>query len=83
MCQKVALTPDFKRDLIWFAKFLPQYNKMSLYDHRLVNTTFELDACLTVFGGGSGNLVYHLPIVISFRNWTIVHLEMVNINILI
>ena len=32
--QKISLTPDFKRDLRWFAKFLLQYNGMSLYDHK-------------------------------------------------
>ena len=79
MRQKIVLTPDFKRDLRWFAKFLPHYNGTSLYDHRPVDVTLELDACLTGFGGRSGDLVYHLPIVRGFRNWTIVHLEMVNI----
>ena len=33
-CQKIKLTPDFKRDLRWFAKFLTAYNGISLYDHR-------------------------------------------------
>ena len=79
MRQQVSLTPDFKRDLRWFAKFLPQYNGTSLYDHRPVDVTVEIDACLTGFGGRSGDLVYHLPIVRGYRNWTIVHLEMVNI----
>ena len=77
--QKIKLTPDFKRDLRWFAKFLPTYNGISLYDHRQVDVTLELDACLTGFGGCSGSFVYHLPIERGFRNWTIVHLEMVNI----
>ena len=79
MCKKIALTPDFKRDLRWFAKFLPQYNGTSLYDHRPVDVTLELDACLTGFGGRSGDLIYHLPIARGYQNWTIVHLEMVNI----
>ena len=52
---------------------------MSLYDHKPVDVTLELDACLTGFRGRSGDLVYHLPIVRGFRNWTIVYLEMVNI----
>ena len=42
--------------------------------------TVELDACLTGFGG---RYVYHLPIERGFINWTIVHLEMVNILITI
>ena len=81
--QKIKLIPDFKRDLRWFAKFLPAYIGISLYDHRQVDVTLELDACLTGFGGRSGNFVYHLPIQRGFRNWTIVHLEMVNILIAI
>ena len=77
--QKIHLTPDFKRDLGWFDKFLNVYNGVSLYDHRSIDVTLELDACLTGFGGRSGNYVYHLPIIRGFRNLTIVHLEMVNI----
>ena len=77
--QKVTLTHDFKRDLRWFAKFLPLYNGVSLYDHRPIDVNLELDACLTGLGGRSGNFIYHLPIAKGYRNWTIVHLEMVNI----
>ena len=51
--QKIRLTSDFKRDLRWFAKFLPTYNGILLYDHRQVDVTLELDACLTGFGGRS------------------------------
>ena len=32
--KKIKLTPDFKRNLRWFAKFLPTYNGILLYDHR-------------------------------------------------
>ena len=73
--------PDFKRDLRWFAKFLTTYNGISLYNHRQVDVTLELDACFIGFGGLSGNYVYHLPIEKGFQNWTIVYLEMVNILI--
>ena len=83
MRQKIKLTSDFKRDLRWFAKFLPTYNGILLCDHRQVDVTLELDACLTGFGGRSGNFVYHLPIERGFRNLTIVHLGMVNILIAI
>ena len=41
--------------------FLPHYNGVSLYDHRLIDVEFELDACLTGLGGRCGNCVYHLP----------------------
>ena len=80
---KIPLTPDFKRDLGWFAKFLPTYNGVSLYDHKPIGLTLELDACLTGFGGRCGRSIYHLPIVRGFRQWTIFHLEMVNILIAI
>ena len=77
--QKIDLTPDFKRDLRWFGKFLPLYNGVSLHDHRSTDFTLELDACLTGLGGRWGKFVYHLPIQRGFMNWSIVHLEMVNI----
>ena len=64
-------------------KVLPTYNRILLYVHRQVDVTLELDACLTDFGCRSGNFVYHLPIERGFQNWTIVHLEMVNILIAI
>ena len=77
--QRITLTSDFKRDLNWFATFLPKYNGVSLYDHRPIDMALHLDACLTGFGGRCGQFVYHLPITRGFRNWNIVHLEMVNI----
>ena len=61
-CQKILLTPDFKRDLRWFAKFLPMYNGISMYHCKKVDTTLELDSCMTGFWGCCGSLVYHLPI---------------------
>ena len=42
--QKIDLTSDFRRDLRWFGKFLPLYNGVSLYDHRPIDFTLELDA---------------------------------------
>ena len=63
--QKIYLTPDFKRDLGWFDKFLNTYNGVLLYDHRSIDVTLELDACLTGFGDRSENYVYHLPIQVS------------------
>ena len=79
----VLLTPDFKRDLRWFAKFLPMYNGVSLYDHKPIDLTLELDTCLTGFGSRCGRSIYHLHIVRGFRQWAVVHLEMVNILIAI
>ena len=61
--QKVTLTPDFKRDLRWFAKFLPVYNGVSLYDHRPIDVSLELDACLTGLGVdlGTSFTIFPLP----------------------
>ena len=70
--QPMTLTFDFKRDLRWFATFLPWYNGIFLYDHRPMDMALDL-------GGRCGSFVYHLGIARGFRNWTIVHLEMVNI----
>ena len=42
--QAIALTSDFKCDLRWFATFLPQYNVISLYDHRPMDMALDLDA---------------------------------------
>ena len=77
--QKIHLTPEFRHDLRRFAKFLPLYNWVSLYDHRTIDHTLELDTCLTGPGGCWCNFVYHLPIPLGFMNWSIVQLEMVNI----
>ena len=55
--QKIVLTPDFRPDLRWFAKFLPLYNGVSLYHHRPIDYTLELDACLTGLGGGDGAIL--------------------------
>ena len=80
---KNFLMPEFKRDLRWFANFLPTYNGVSLYNHKPIHATLELDACLTGFGGRCGRYVYQLPIVRDFMNWSIVHLKMGNILIAI
>ena len=77
--QKITLTHEFKRDLRWFDKFLPLYNGVSLYDHRPIDHTRELDACLSGLGGRWWSFVYHLPNVEGYMSWPIVHLEMVHI----
>ena len=76
---KIILTDDFRRDLGWFDQFLPHYNGISMYAHKVSRSVLELDACLTGLGGRWQKFVYHLPIVRGFRNLDIVHLEMINI----
>ena len=52
---------------------------MSMYEHKKTDYTVELDACLTGLGGACKNMVYHVPITLGYRQFTIVHLEMINI----
>ena len=76
---KIHLNASFHRDLNWFNTFLPQYNGVTFYDHQKPHHTVHLDACLTGFGGCFANYVYTLPIPLGYKNYTIVHLEIINI----
>ena len=76
---KILLDADFQRDLLWFKKFLVDYNGVSLFNHRPVQATLELDASLTGLGGCWMNFVYTLPIPLGYKNMGIVQLEMINI----
>ena len=77
--QKIELNQDFKRDLKWFEKFLPLYNGISLYQHKNVDSVLDLDTCLTGLCACWGHWVYHLPLQLGYGNYSILHLEMVNI----
>ena len=73
------LTVEFSKDLKWFATFLKQFNGIVHYDVKPVQAELHLDACLTGFGGIFDNQCYALAIPKNFNNYSIVHLEMVNI----
>ena len=75
----IRLTDEFHRDLLWFRTFLQEYNGVSMYEHKKPDFTVELNACLTGLGGCCDNIVYHVPIPLGYEQFTIVHLEMVNI----
>ena len=75
----IKLNDAFHRDLLWFRTFLQEYNGVSMYGHKKPDFTVELDACLTGMGGCVNNIVYHVPIPLGYNQFTIVHLEMVNI----
>ena len=78
--QKMAnLTPSFFRDLNWFCTFLKQFNGVVYYDPRSIQAELHLDACLTVMGGIFENQCYPLSIPKYFNQYSIVHLEMLNI----
>ena len=70
----IALGDDFHWDLLWFQTFLKDYNGVSMYEHKKTGYTVELDACLTGLGGACKNMIYHVPIPIGYRQFTIVHL---------
>ena len=75
----VTLHTGFRRDLNWFNTFLAQYNGVTFYDNQIIHATVFLDACLQGLGGTFDNMVYALPIPLNFRNYTIVHLEILNL----
>ena len=76
---KIILNSEFFRDLAWFNEFLGQYNGVTYYDQKFSRIPVHLDACLTGLGGHFGSMVYSLPIPLGFKNYTIVHLEILNI----
>ena len=75
----IQLNDAFHRDLYWFHNFLQDYNGVSMYGHKIPDYTVELDACLTGLGGCCKTMVYHISIPLGYKQFTIVHLEMVNI----
>ena len=52
---------------------------MVVYTYKPVQTELHLDASLTGMGGIFDNQCYALPISKTFKNYPIVHLEMINI----
>ena len=75
----INLDQDFHRDLNWFLRFLPQFNGTAFFNHTPVHMTIELDACLVGLGAICMNQVYAIEIPKNFENYSIVHLEMLNI----
>ena len=77
--RSVKLSEDFFKDLAWFKNFLNQFNGIVYYDTRPIQAELHLDACLTGLGGIFHNQCYALPIPRGFNDYSIVHLEMLNI----
>ena len=75
----IILTNDFYRDLNWFNTFLVQFNGTTFFDYKKPDHTIYLDACLTGCGAAFANMIYALPIPLGYKNYTIVHLEILNI----
>lgn len=77
----INLSLEFKQDLLWFLRFLPDYNGIHLIDVPTANETVELDSCLTGCGGVHNGQFYHttFPSFILNEHRPICHLEMLNI----
>ena len=77
------LTTEFKSDLNWFARFLPQYNGIHFIDVQMIEIRVEADSCLTGCGALCENSYYHemYPKHIIDQNLSICHLELLNIVI--
>ena len=80
---KISLNMDFKGDLNWFIQFLPQFNGKAFISHRPITEEIELDASLQGLSARWGHQVYTISIPLGFKNFTIVHLEMLNILVAI
>ena len=78
-CKHICRANDFHKYLNWLNTYLSLYNVVTFYDNKQVHATFALDACLSGLGAVYQNMVYALPIPQGFCNYTIIHLEMLNI----
>ena len=76
---QTQLDIEAQRDINWLAKFLPNFNGVTIFDHRPIAFHIELDACLQGFGARCGNQVYAFSIPLGYMDLNIVHLEMLNI----
>lgn len=78
---KVKLSPDFKKDINWFVRFLPAYNGLHMMQPTITESPIEVDSCLTGCGGLWGDFYYHtqFPDFIMDMNLHISCKEMLNI----
>ena len=77
--KSIDLTLDFFQDLNWFLKFLAIFNGTVFFYHRPIKAQVELGACLKDMGGRWNQLVCKLDIENQYQDFTIVHLEMLNL----
>ena len=75
------LHDDFYKDLNWFLVFLQSYNGVTFYDNKPPAQQVFLDASLTGLGGTFAGMVYALSLPPNFRNYNIVHLEILNVMV--
>ena len=77
----IKLTNEFFKDLQWFLTLLNQYNGVTFYDNRKPSASVHLDASLTGLGGVYDKMVYALDIPKGYMDYSIVHLEILNIMV--
>ena len=80
----ISIDDEFRKDLVWFIWFLPEYNGIVFIDKQKLygNETLYIDACLTGMGGVWNDKVYSTPIFgIPQKFLNIANLEMLNILI--
>ena len=75
----LPLTTEFRKDLHWFRTFLKSHNGITIYDIRPTSYQVHLDASLSGLGGIYNDLVYALHIPRGYKEYDIVHLEMINV----
>ena len=75
------MNDEFFKDLQWFLALLEQYNGVTFYDNKKPFEPVHLDASLTGLGGVHGQMVYALDIPKGYMNYSIVHLEILNIMV--
>ena len=83
---RIRLDCQMKRDLMWWSKFLPAFNGISLLPDSTWSSTdsvIQCDACLTGAGGIFGNLAFHhkFPPFISDQHLHINALELLTITV--
>ena len=79
----ITVNADFKRDLRWFQSFVPQFNGKAFLDHPKIDHEIELDSSLQGLGARWGFQVYAFTIPLGFKQYNVVHLEMINILVAI
>ena len=75
----IAIDCEFRRDLIWITRFLPQFNGVAFFSHNPIHTHVKLDASLQGLGAMCGQEIFAIALPKGYQNYNIVHLEMVNI----
>ena len=77
--KKILLDQAFFADRNWFNMFLKSYNGVTYHNTSQVDVQVYLDASLNGLGGAYNSMIYAVPIERGYMDYTIVHLEILNI----